>query len=286
MNPGMETLFHDAVIPGSGWPGDPASETTPVAPLAGSVSELANSSPDLQELSARVSVCRACPRLVAWREEVAQTKRKAYANETYWGRPAPGFGDDEAGLAIVGLAPAAHGANRTGRVFTGDRTGDFLTAALARAGFANQSTSTHAGDGLELVGARLLSAVRCAPPKNLPTPAEQATCAPWLDRELVLVSPVVILALGGIGWKATCAALARAGWALPRPRPKFGHGAEFVATRGEPEPGGTGRGWARIAVVGCYHPSQQNTFTGKLTGEMMDAVLSRCRALVKGEGDY
>lgn len=272
----MEMLFRNAVTPGSGWPGDLATVRTPVAPLAASVSDLAESSTDLRELSARVSVCRACPRLVEWREEVAQVRRKAFADETYWGRPAPGFGDETAGLAIVGLAPAAHGANRTGRVFTGDRTGDFLTAAMYRTGFATQPTSTHAGDGLELPGARILSAVRCAPPKNLPTPQEQQQCAPWLDRELEMIRPKVILALGGIGWRAVCLALTRDGWAVPRPRPKFGHGAEFVVTREEEQ----------TVVVGSFHPSQQNTFTGRLTEAMMDEVMNRCREIVKGPPRY
>lgn len=272
----MKSNFHDAVAPGSGWTGDLATSTTPVAPRSGPVEQLAKTSPDLRELSARVSVCRACPRLVRWREDVARTKKKAFSGEQYWGRPAPGFGDEHAGLVIVGLAPAAHGANRTGRVFTGDRTGDFLIAAMHRTGFANQAHSTDADDGLELYGARLLSAVRCAPPKNLPTPQEQRNCAPWLDRELELVAPRVILALGGIGWRASCLALERAGWEVPKPRPKFGHGEQFTVAAGA----------ERIAVVGSYHPSQQNTFTGKLTEEMLDAVLHRCREIVKGERNY
>lgn len=276
MNPQMDSLFRNAVIPGSGWPGDPASPTTPVAPIDGEVSKLASSSTDLGELSARISVCRACPRLVQWREEVAQTKRKAYEHDTYWGRPAPGFGDDQARLVVVGLAPAAHGANRTGRVFTGDRTGDFLTASMYRAGFANQPTSNAVGDGLELIDARLISAVRCAPPKNLPSAEEQRTCSPWLDQELELIGPRVILALGGIGWKATCQALTRLGFTVPSPRPKFGHGAHFHAE-------GQARG---IDVVGSYHPSQQNTFTGRLTQDMMDAVFATCRDLINREPNH
>lgn len=276
MTSGVKRPFRNVVVPGSGWPGDLATLDTPVAPLAAPVEELATTAPDVAELSARVSVCRACPRLVKWREEVAVTKRRSYAGERYWGRPAPGFGDDAAGLVVVGLAPAAHGANRTGRVFTGDRTGDFLTASMYRTGFANQPTSTHAGDGLEFTDARLLSAVRCAPPKNLPSPAEQATCAPWLDRELQLIAPRVILALGGIAWRATCLALGRSGWAVPRPRPKFGHGAEFVVSAGAEE----------VTVIGSYHPSQQNTFTGKLTERMLDDVFARCREIVKGGDDY
>lgn len=269
----MKTPFHDVVIPGSGWPGDMATLQTPVAPADGSVADLAETSADLRELSARSSVCRACPRLVSWREEVARVKRKSYDGEQYWGRPAPGFGDPHARLVIVGLAPAAHGANRTGRVFTGDRTGDFLISAMHRAGFANQDTSHSADDGLELIDARLVSAVRCAPPQNKPTPLEQHTCAPWLDRELEFISPKVLLALGSIGWRATCLALGRLGFEVPRPRPKFGHGAEFVAMRaGE-----------CVVVVGSFHPSQQNTFTGRLTEEMMDAVMELCREVIVGE---
>lgn len=276
MNSEMETIFHDVVVPGSGWPGDPALPSTPLAPLSAPVAKLAETASDLHELSARVSVCRACPRLVEWREQVARTKRKSFLHEQYWGRPAPGFGPLDARLAVIGLAPAAHGANRTGRVFTGDRTGDFLIASMHRTGFANQPTSTHAGDGLELCDVRLLSAVRCAPPKNLPTPAEQTRCSPWLDKELELLSPQVILALGGIGWKGTCLALARLGYSLPRPRPGFGHGAQFRVGRGEE--------W--ITVIGSYHPSQQNTFTGRLTEEMLDGVFLRCREIVKGERSY
>lgn len=272
----MKTLFHDVVIPGTGWPGDGATEQTPVAPVDAPVANLAESATDLHELSARVSVCRACPRLVEWREEVAREKRKSFSDEQYWGRPAPGFGDDDASLVIVGLAPAAHGANRTGRVFTGDRTGDFLIAAMHRTGFANQSTSHYAGDGLELLDARMLSAVRCAPPKNLPTTWEQNMCAPWLDQELRLTDPKVILALGGIGWRAACLALGRLGFAVPRPRPTFGHGAQFTVGEGE----------GAITVVGSFHPSQQNTFTGRLTEEMMDDVLHRCRGIVKSGTGY
>lgn len=272
----VKTLFHNVAIPGTGWPGDPATCGTPVAPGDGEVSDLAESAVDLQDLSARISVCRACPRLVEWREQVAVEKRKSFAHEQYWGRPAPGFGPGDAALVIVGLAPAAHGANRTGRVFTGDRTGDFLIPAMHRTGFANQPTSHHAGDGLELIDARMVSAVRCAPPKNLPTAWEQNMCAPWLDRELRLIEPKVILALGGIGWRATCLALGRLGFEVPRPRPTFGHGVQFIAESS----GGA------IAVVGSFHPSQQNTFTGRLTEGMMDDVLHRCRKIVKGGPDY
>jgi uracil-DNA glycosylase family 4 len=213
----------------------------------------------LDAVEAEVVGCRRCPRLVEWREEVARVKRAAYADETYWGRPVPGFGDPDARLVVVGLAPAAHGANRTGRMFTGDRSGDFLYAALHRAGYANQPTSTHRGDGLELVDCFITAPVKCAPPQNKPTPAERASCAPWLDAELAALPRArVLLCLGAIGWAATLAALG-----CPRPRPRFAHGAEAEA-------GG-------LRVVGSFHVSQQNTFTGRLTPAMLDAVLARCR---------
>jgi uracil-DNA glycosylase family 4 len=200
---------------------------------------------------------------VDWRERVAREKRASYAGETYWGRPVPGFGSSEPGVLVVGLAPAAHGANRTGRVFTGDRSGDWLFASLHRVGLANQPTSTHADDGLELRGTRIVAAVRCAPPQNKPTPEERDACAPFLAEELTLVLPHVraVVALGAFGWEATFRAVAAAGFPVPRPRPKFGHGVEAVV--------------AELTVLGCYHPSQQNTFTGRLTEPMLDAVLGR-----------
>jgi uracil-DNA glycosylase len=253
-----------SVPPGSGWPGDPATPATPVARDAAGVRALATG--PLAELDARVSVCRACQRLVGWREEVALTRRAAYADQTYWGRPAPGFGPADAAIAVLGLAPAAHGANRTGRVFTGDRSGDWLYAALWRAGLANQPTSTHAGDGLALRHTRIAAAVRCAPPANKPTPAERDTCRPWLARELALLAPTLraVVVLGGFGWQALWPALAAAGLAVPPPpRPAFGHGVEVTA-------GG-------LTVLGCYHVSQQNTFTGRLTEPMLDAVLARAK---------
>jgi len=223
----------------------------------------------LAALAEEISSCRRCPRLVAWREQVAHERRAAFAGEEYWGRPLPGFGDPAARMLVFGLAPAAHGANRTGRMFTGDRSGDFLFAALWRAGFANQPTSTQRGDGLRLRGAWIAAAVRCAPPANRPTPAERDECLPWSVRELQLLHDVrVILCLGAFGWDAALrltTALADPPAALPRPRPRFGHGAEF--------PG------QRYTLIGCYHPSQQNTFTGKLTEPMIDAVLQRARAL-------
>lgn len=258
------------VTPGSGWPDDPADAGTPVAADSADVEKLAAGAPDLPELLARQSVCRACPRLVSWREEVADTKRRAYAGETYWGRPIPGWGDPEPRVLIVGLAPAAHGGNRTGRIFTGDRSGDWLFASLYRCGLAAQPTSTHAGDGQRLIGARMAAAVRCAPPANKPTPAERDTCAPWLARELDMVAPYLraIVVLGGFGWQALWPALAESGYAVPRPRPKFGHGVEVRLDRTD----GTGPG---VLLLGCYHPSQQNTFTGRVTEAMLDGVFNK-----------
>ena len=217
--------------------------------------------PPLERISAEVVQCRKCPRLVAWREKVAQEKRAAYADQEYWGRPVPGFGDPRATLLVVGLAPAAHGGNRTGRVFTGDRSGDWVFGALHRSGYANQPTSVHPGDGLRLQGAYVSAAVRCAPPGNRPTPAERDTCLPYLAREMdVLGSLRVIVALGQFAYEA----LARVVGLHPRPR--FGHGAEVDLADGR-------------TVLCSYHPSQQNTFTGKLTVPMFDAVFARARQL-------
>lgn len=238
---------------------------------AGGVQRAAAGSVDLGELDLRITDCFACPRLVSWREQVARERRAAYSEEEYWGRPVPGFGDPGASVLVVGLAPAAHGANRTGRVFTGDRSGDWLYASLHRVGLANQPTSQHADDGLRLSGARVTAAVRCAPPANQPTTGERDTCAPWLDRELQLLLPTVraVVCLGGFGWTAAWRALAGAGIEVPRPRPRFGHGAEVkVESRYGP-----------LTVLGCYHPSQQNTFTGRLTEPMIDDVLGRAAAL-------
>lgn len=221
----------------------------------------------LERVQAEITRCRACPRLVEWREEVARVKRRAYREWTYWGRPVPGFGDPRARLIIVGLAPAAHGANRTGRIFTGDRSGDFLYAGLHRAGFANQPTSQHRDDGLTLRDVYITSAARCAPPDNKPLPEELARCGPFLDRELALLPARVFLALGAIGWNAALVAQARSGTDLPTPRPAFGHGAEVAL------PGGR-------TLVGCYHVSQQNTQTGRLTPAMFDAVMARIRRLL------
>ena len=262
-----------SVPPGTGWPGDPATPATPVARTAAQVRRLAHAVP-LDELDARVSVCRACPRLVAWREEVAETRRAAYAHETYWGRPAPGFGSERPRVLVVGLAPAAHGANRTGRVFTGDRSGDWLFAGLHRARLANQPTSVRADDGLELVDTRVVATVRCAPPANKPTVVERETCAPWIEAEVGLLAEHVrvVVALGSFGWDATLRTYAALGWSVPRPRPRFGHGAEAVLAAAD----------RSITLLGCYHPSQQNTFTGRLTEAMLDDVLGRAASLGRG----
>ncbi|MDF8266022.1 uracil-DNA glycosylase [Luteipulveratus flavus] len=264
-------LFASPVPPGTGWPGDPATSRTPVAETADAVRRVAASSDDVAVLDARVSVCRACPRLVAWRESVAREGRRAsFADQPYWGRPGPGFGDPDAPALIVGLAPAANGTNRTGRMFTGDRSGDWIYAALHRTGFANQPTSEHAGDGLELTGVRIVAAVRCAPPENKPTPQERATCGAWLDRDLQLAEPHLrsIMTLGAIGWDAVLAAARRIGWEVPRPKPRFGHGVEVELA--------TGSGTV-VRLLGCYHVSPHNTFTGRLTEPMLDDVLRRLR---------
>jgi uracil-DNA glycosylase family 4 len=226
----------------------------------------------LPELSTDSTTCRACPRLVAWREEVARVKRRSFADQPYWGKPIPGWGDEQARIAIVGLAPAAHGGNRTGRIFTGDRSGDWLFAALHRAGLAAQPTSVHAHDGQQLIGVRMVAAVRCAPPANKPTTQERDTCRPWLVRELELLAPTlkVIIVLGGFGWQALLPNLAVAGYALPRPLPRFGHGARIDLADA---------GGRVLSIVGCYHPSQQNTFTGKLTERMLDDVLELAKTL-------
>ncbi len=217
----------------------------------------------LARLQAEIVRCRACPRLVAWREEVARVKRRAYRDAASWGRPVPSFGDPGARIVLVGLAPGAHGANRTGRMFTGDRSGDFLHAALHRAGLASRSESRSRDDGLALRGAWITAAARCAPPDNRPTPAELARCAPYLDRELALLRDVrAVLALGAVAWTAVLRAFARAGRAVPRPAPRFGHGA-VVEIAGAP------------ALVGSYHPSRQNTQTGRLTPAMLDAAIGR-----------
>jgi uracil-DNA glycosylase len=260
--------------PGAGWPEDPATATTPVASDAASVRELAAGAGSVSELAALESVCRACERLVAWREQVAATKRRSFASEPYWGRPVPGWGDEHARLLILGLAPAAHGGNRTGRIFTGDRSGDVLFASLWRCGLAVQPTSVSAGDGQRLIMTRMSAAVRCAPPENKPTPQERDTCAPWLAAELAALRSGlrVIVCLGHFAWQALWPQLAAAGFSVPRPRPAFGHAAEA-------EVPASAAGSGSLTVVGCYHPSQQNTFTGRVTEAMLDAVFRRAREL-------
>jgi len=259
-HPRTGARFDSPVPPGSGWPGDPATSSTPRARDAGQVAALAGAVADLADLDADVSVCRACPRLVDWREDVAMAKRKAFAEQPYWGRPAPGWGAVRPRILVLGLAPAAHGANRTGRVFTGDRSGDQLFAALHRIGLVNSSISIDAADGLQANGIRVAAAVRCAPPGNAPTPAERSTCQPWLDAEWRLISPHVrvVVALGGFAWQA---ALRLVGEKLT-PNPKFGHGAVAEFPSG-------------LVLLGCYHPSQQNMFTGRLTPAMLDAVFDQ-----------
>lgn len=218
----------------------------------------------LAALTAEVVVCRRCPRLVAWREQVAREKVARFRDETYWGRPVPGFGDPDARILLVGLAPAAHGGNRTGRVFTGDASGDFLFAALYRAGLADRPTSVRADDGLTLIGAYITAAARCAPPANKPLPSERDNCAPYLERELALLHHVrVVVALGAYGWDAALRALAANGHQLAR-KPRFGHGAMVEV--------------GPYRLIGTYHPSQQNTFTGVLTPAMLDEVLATAKA--------
>jgi uracil-DNA glycosylase family 4 len=229
----------------------------------------------LAELAARQSVCRACPRLVEWREQVAAVKRPSTRTERYWGRPVPGWGDEQPRVLILGLAPAAHGGNRTGRIFTGDRSGDVLFASLHRCGLAALPTSTAAGDGQHLIGARMAAAVRCAPPVNKPSVTERDTCAPWLAAEFALVAPsvTVIVCLGGFAWQAAWPMLSAAGFTPPRPRPKFGHGTEVRLAA----PTGAAGASGQVMLLGCYHPSQQNTFTGRVTPAMLDEVFGRAR---------
>ena len=231
------------------------------------VRTFAKSATTLATLDDRVADCRACPRLVEWREQVATDKRRSFADERYWGRPVPGFGEAKPALLIVGLAPAAHGGNRTGRVFTGDRSGDWLFASLHRVGLANQATAVSVDDGLTLHRTRILAAVRCAPPANKPTTTERDTCAPWFDRELELIRPnlEVVVALGAFAWAAVLSALERAGAKIPSPRPKFGHAARHEIDG--------------LVVLGCFHPSQQNTFTGRLTEPMLDEIFRQAAQL-------
>jgi uracil-DNA glycosylase family 4 len=228
----------------------------------------AEAATDLPALGLVVADCFACPRLVAWREEQARVKVRRFRDEPYWGRPVPSYGDDRARILLVGLAPAAHGGNRTGRVFTGDASGDFLWAALHAVGLADRPSSRRADDGLTLVGVRVAAAVKCAPPANKPTPEERDRCLPYLVRELRLLPELrVVVALGAFGWDATLRALEGAGHPPPQPRPRFGHGAEAAV--------------GPYTILGSYHPSQQNTFTGRLTPAMLEAVLRRARSLAE-----
>ena len=219
-------------------------------------------------LDKTIVTCTLCPRLVEWREEVAVTKRKAYQDEKYWGKPVPGFGPANARFIILGLAPGAHGANRTGRVFTGDQSGDWLYRALHKAGLAKIATSESRDDGQALIDTRILCAVRCAPPDNKPTTEEKAACAPYFQNEIELLMPTAktFLALGNLAWTQIYTTLTQMGEVLPRPRPKFGHGASFTFT---------GKDGVKRLVLGSYHPSQQNTFTGKLTEKMLDQVIKK-----------
>jgi uracil-DNA glycosylase family 4 len=264
-------VFSSPVTPGTGWPDDPAGPGTPAAATAGDVRRLAASS-DLDALDAAVSVCRACERLVEWRERVATDKRAAYQTEPYWGRPIAGWGSSAPRVLVIGLAPAANGGNRTGRIFTGDRSGDWLFSSLHRVGLATQAASDHAGDGQRLIKTRMVATVRCAPPDNKPTIVERDTCAPWLEREVALVQHSVraVVCLGSYGWDAALRTFRAVGYDVPRPKPRFGHAAEATITAPE------GR---EVLLLGSYHPSQQNTFTGKLTEQMLDAVLCRAAAL-------
>ena len=224
---------------------------------------------ELQRIEGEIIACRACPRLVAWREQVAREKTSRFADEEYWGRPLPGFGDPLARLMVVGLAPAAHGGNRTGRIFTGDRSGDFLFASLHRAGFANRPESVRRGDGLRLRDAYIAAVNRCAPPENKPTPEERDRCLPYLEREVrALEELLVLVALGSFAWDGVLRALSANGHRV-RPRPRFGHGLRSNV--------------GPYTVIGCFHPSQQNTFTGKLTPAMIDDVMRTAAALVDGE---
>jgi uracil-DNA glycosylase family 4 len=264
------------VPPGTGWPGDPARPDTPVARDAADVARLAREA-DLGALTARVSVCRACPRLVTWREDVAVAKRASFADQPYWGRPIAGWGDDTPAVLILGLAPAANGGNRTGRIFTGDRSGDWLFGSLHRVGLATQATSEHAGDGQRLLGCRMVAAVRCAPPDNKPTISERDTCAPWLEAEVALVAPSLraVVCLGSYAWGAALRTFGSLGYDVPRPKPRFGHAVEVTLVPPE------GR---EVLLLASFHPSQQNTFTGKLTEPMLDAVLGRAATLARMEG--
>jgi uracil-DNA glycosylase family 4 len=260
-----------AFVPaGSDHPAEVADRTTPVAHDAPDVVRLSESAMHLDRLDARVSVCRACPRLVEWRERVADERRASFAEDVYWGRPVPSWGPVDARVGILGLAPAAHGGNRTGRIFTGDRSGDWLFAALHSAGLARQPTSVHAGDGQQLIDTRITAAVHCAPPQNAPLPEEREACSPWLVRELRLLTSLrVVVTLGGFAWKSFWPAAVAAGLDPPPRRRAFGHGVEVEVVASD------------LVVLGCFHPSQQNTFTGKLTESMLDDVFGRAAEIAR-----
>jgi uracil-DNA glycosylase len=264
VHPNTGLAFDSPVAPGSGWPGDPATPLTPAANDAEQVAAWSGAAGSIAELDAMVSVCRACPRLVTWREDVAVAKRRAFADQPYWGRPVMGWGSQRPRIFIVGLAPAAHGANRTGRMFTGDRSGDQLYAALYRAGLVNQPISVDAADGLQTKQIRISAPVHCAPPANAPTPVERDTCWPWLEAEWRLVSDHVrtIVALGAFGWQIAL----RLPGVTASPKPRFGHGAVAELPSG-------------VRLLGCYHPSQQNMFTGRLTPAMLDDIFIEAKKL-------
>jgi uracil-DNA glycosylase family 4 len=270
-HPRTGAQFESPVPPGTGWPGDRATARTAVASDPAQVAAMAEAATSLAQLEAEISVCRACPRLVDWREESARTKRRSFVDQPYWGRPVPGWGVARPRIVIVGLAPAANGANRTGRVFTGDRSGDFLYAALHRAGLANSPIAVDAADGLQLKDTRVVAAVRCAPPANAPTPAERSTCAPWLTAEWRLTGDDVrvIVALGAFGWRCALDMIRAAGGEVPRPQPKFGHGATATVRSAHGD----------VVLLGCYHPSQQNTFTGKLTPSMLGEIFADAKQM-------
>src|ERR1700744_2847747 len=270
-HPRTGALFDSPVPPGSGWPGDPATARTAVASDQAQVGESAAATKTVAQLDAEVSVCRPCPRLVEGREESALTKRRSFADQPYWGRPVPGWGADRPRVLIVVLAPAANGANRTGRVFTGDRSGDVLYAAMHRAGLANSPIAVDAADGLTLHATRVVAAVRCAPPANAPTPAERSTCAPWLAAEGRAGGDDVrvIVALGAFGWRSALDMIRAGGGQVPRPQPKFGHAATATVRAAHGE----------VVLLGCYHPSQQNTFTGKLTPAMTDDIFAKAKKM-------
>lgn len=259
---------HDRAVPADPAAADPADPRFPA--------ERAPDARTMADLDEDLITCRACPRLVAWREQVGAVKRRAFRDWHYWAKPVPGYGPTDATLAIIGLAPAAHGGNRTGRVFTGDPSGDVLYAALHAVSLASQPTSTHRGDGLQLYGVRITAPVHCAPPDNQPTTEERDTCRPWLARELELLRPSLraVVVLGGYGWQALLPVLAEAGWPLPRPRPTFGHGAH-VLLRDE-------RSGRQLHLLGCYHPSQRNISTRVVTPAMLQEVLRNAARLAGG----